>query len=372
MLKYTLDRNFNQITETGTDNIEYYKVTYSQKTGALVAHKFIRERKYELTNKERDKLRSVFNELSEADFVYLEELQEVLDTGIKKVDRTGVGTISKFGSQNRYDLSKGFPLLTTKKMNIRNIVSELLWFIKGDTNIRYLLEYNNPIWTDWAFEKYVKSVDYKGNLNPLENLNFADPEVYKKEIKEFEQKILLDDEFANKYGELGSVYGKQWRDFGGVDQLQQLITDLKENPHSRRLILSAWNVPELPSMALPPCHLLVQFYVNPENNTLNCQLYQRSMDKPLGEPYNIASYAILVHLLALECGYNVGEFIHTGGDTHIYTNQVEGVLKQLERLPYKTPKLKINNFTSIFNVKPEDIEVTDYECHNFIKFPIAK
>jgi len=270
----------------------------------------------------------------------------------------------------RFDLSEGFPLLTTKKMNITNIVSELLWFIAGDTNIKYLLEYNNHIWTDWALERYIKSDEYTGSISKNENLNFVDRNIYKKEREEFEKKILSDEDFNKKYGNLGPVYGKQWRNFNGVDQLKDLIVEIKTNPSSRRLILSAWNPKDIPNMALAPCHVLIQFYVN--EGKLSCQLYQRSNDFPLGVPYNIASYAILTHLIAKECNLKVGEFIHTGGDVHIYNNQLEIVKEQFNRLPYEAPELVINNFKSIFEVKPEDIELKNYNSHNFIKIPVTK
>ncbi len=369
MRTFYLDKYFNRVNESEdfryklsvTDYGELKHVTryYTKEISFL-----LRKNDIEFLGIDR-----IIKESSKADWTYLNTLNSIIENGEDKEDRTGVGTKSIFGTQMRFDLNEGFPLLTTKKMNIKNIVSELLWFISGDTNIKYLLEYNNHIWTDWALEKYIKSDDYNGPISKKDNLNFVDREIYKQERDRFEQLILSDEDFKNKYGNLGPVYGKQWRDFNGIDQFEELINEIKKNPDSRRLVLSAWNPKDIPEMALAPCHVLIQFYVN--NGKLSCQLYQRSNDFPLGVPYNIASYAILTHLIAKECNLEVGEFIHTGGDVHIYNNQLETIKEQLNRLPYKAPKLKIKNFTSIYNVKPEDIELEDYHSHSFIKMPVS-
>ncbi|SDI26521.1 thymidylate synthase [Dolosicoccus paucivorans] len=267
--------------------------------------------------------------------VYKDLIETILTKGETRSDRTGVGTTSYFGYQMRFDLQKGFPLLTTKRVPFRLIVSELLWFLKGDTNIRYLLEHNNHIWDEWAFENYVKSDDYTGpnmdqfGLRTLEDEAFN--EVYQREMKKFQERILTDDDFSQKYGDLGPVYGKQWRDFNGVDQVKQVIEQIKENPYSRRHLVVAWNPVEVDEMALPPCHTLFQFYV--QDGKLSCQLYQRSADVFLGVPFNIASYALLTHLIARECGLEVGEFIHTFGDAHIYSNHIDAINTLMERDP---------------------------------------
>jgi thymidylate synthase len=285
---------------------------------------------------------------------YLELCENVLKNGVKKDDRTGTGTISYFGCQTRYDLSEGFPLLTTKKMHLKSIIHELLWFISGETNIKYLCDNKVRIWDDWPFEKYKKSDAYQGE-----------------DIKAFAAKIREDDEFAKTWGDLGPVYGKQWRDFFGVDQITKLIEDLKTNPNSRRHIVSAWNPAKVDEMALPPCHAFFQFYVSGDKK-LSCQLYQRSADIFLGVPFNIASYSLLLMMVAQVTGYEVGEFVHTLGDAHIYSNHLEQVNTQLAREPKKLPKMLINpEVKSIFDFKYEDFELTEYECHPRIKAPIA-
>ena len=308
-----------------------------------------------------------------ADKEYLELCKNILDNGINKEDRTGVGTKSIFGYQMKFDLNKGFPLLTTKKVNFNLVWSELLWFIKGDTNIKFLLENKNNIWNEWAFKKWVESEEYNGpDMTNFGHRTLVDEEFakqYKEQMKIFKEKVLTDEEFSSKYGDLGNVYGKQWRNFNGVDQLKNVIEQIKENPSSRRLIVSSWNPAEVDTMALPPCHSLFQFYVN--DGKLSCQLYQRSGDVFLGVPFNIASYSLLTILIAKECNLGVGEFVHTLGDAHIYKNHFDQVNKQISRTPYPLPSLKINDFNSIFDLNIEDVELLDYESHPFIKAPVA-
>ena len=308
-----------------------------------------------------------------ADKEYLELCKNILDNGINKEDRTGVGTKSIFGYQMKFDLNKGFPLLTTKKVNFNLVWSELLWFIKGDTNIKFLLENKNNIWNEWAFKKWVESEEYNGpDMTNFGHRTLVDEEFakqYKEQMKIFKEKVLTDEEFSSKYGDLGNVYGKQWRNFNGVDQLKNVIEQIKENPSSRRLIVSSWNPAEVYTMALLPCHSLFQFYVN--DGKLSCQLYQRSGDVFLGVPFNIASYSLLTILIAKECNLGVGEFVHTLGDAHIYKNHFDQVNKQISRTPYPLPSLKINDFNSIFDLNIEDVELLDYESHPFIKAPIA-
>jgi len=260
---------------------------------------------------------------------YLDLIQDILDNGNQKGDRTGTGTLSVFGRQLHFDLSKGFPLLTTKKLHIRSIIYELLWFLNGDTNLKYLTDNNVNIWNYWA----------------------------------------------NEQGELGPIYGHQWRswptqDGNSIDQISEVIAQIKENPNSRRLIVSAWNVADVDKMALPPCHLLFQFYV--ADGKLSCQLYQRSADTFIGLPFNIASYALLTHLVAQQCDLEVGEFVWTGGDVHLYLNHLEQARLQLAREPYPLPKLKIKRKAdSIFNYQFEDFEILDYQAHPHIKAAVA-
>lgn len=309
---------------------------------------------------------------------YLELCKHVLETGEKKEDRTGTGTISVFGYQMRFDLNEGFPLMTTKKTAFRLISSELLWFLKGDTNVKTLIEDRNPIWDEWAFEQWVTSSEYSGpDMTGFGRRASKDPEfmaVYKIEMDAFKKRVVEDEEFALKYADLGPVYGKQWRSWTNgeesIDQITNLIEGIKNNPDSRRHIVTAWNPSEVEEMALPPCHALFQFYV--ADGKLSCQLYQRSADIFLGVPFNIASYALLVHLIAHECGLGVGEFVHTLGDAHIYANHINQVNEQLTREPRKLPTLKINiEGKTIFDLETTDIELENYEPHPRIKAPIA-
>ena len=260
---------------------------------------------------------------------YLHLLQHILDAGVQKHDRTGTGTISTFGYQMRFDLTKGFPLVTTKKVHLKSIIHELLWFLKGETNIQYLKKHGVGIWDEWADER----------------------------------------------GELGPVYGKQWRSWEGadgkvVDQVSDLISQIKKNPDSRRLIISAWNVADLPDMALMPCHTIFQFYV--AEGKLSCQLYQRSADVFLGVPFNIASYALLTMMIAQVCDLKLGEFIHTFGDVHIYNNHMEQVKLQLSREPFPLPTMKLNpSVKDIFGFRFEDFSLENYQSHAGIKAPVA-
>jgi thymidylate synthase len=260
---------------------------------------------------------------------YLDLLRHILDNGVEKADRTGTGTKSCFGYQMRFDLQKGFPLVTTKKLHLKSIIYELLWFLKGETNIQYLKDHGVSIWNEWADEN----------------------------------------------GELGPVYGRQWRSWTGangktVDQISDVIKQIRTNPDSRRLIVSAWNVAELPQMRLMPCHALFQFYV--ANGKLSCQLYQRSADVFLGVPFNIASYALLTMMMAQVCDLKPGEFIHSFGDVHIYSNHMEQVQLQLTRDPLPLPQMKINTAVKdIFNFTFEDFTLENYQAHPAIKAPVA-
>lgn len=310
---------------------------------------------------------------------YQDLVRAVLETGHKKEDRTGVGTISLFGYQMRFDLKEGFPLLTSKRVPFGLIKSELLWFLKGDTNIRYLLEHNNHIWDEWAFERYIKSDDYNGpdmtdfGRRVLEDEQFkAD---YQEQMALFREKILTDDAFSEQYGELGNIYGSQWRHWKTtqgetIDQIKDVIEMIKKTPDSRRLIVSAWNPEDVPHMALPPCHTLFQFFV--ADGKLSCQLYQRSADVFLGVPFNIASYALLTHLIANETGLEVGDFVHTFGDAHLYLNHLDQINEQLSRDTYELPELVLKApEKSIFEMEKDDIVVKGYTSHPRIKAPIA-
>ena len=286
---------------------------------------------------------------------YIDFAKHVLENGMKKGDRTGTGTISSFGYQFRCDLSEGFPLLTTKKVFYKGILKELLWIISGSTNIRPLVLDGVRIWNEWPYETYKKSSDFKGET-----------------IEEFIEKIKEDEGFASKHGNLGPVYGKQWRDFFGVDQLLKVEHDLKTNPFSRRHIICAWNPKEVDNMALPPCHAFIQFYVSGDGKKLSCQLYQRSADIFLGVPFNIASYATLLAIMADVCGYEVGDFVHTFGDAHIYLDHIEQIKEQISREPRKLPKLIIkNHHDSVVDYVYEDFEIVDYDPHPAIKGKVS-
>ena len=296
---------------------------------------------------------------------YLDLLQDVYDNGVGKDDRTGTGTRSVFGRQLRVDLSEGFPLLTTKKVFLRGIIHELLWFVRGDTNIRYLVQNGVGIWNEWPFQRYL-------DVNGINIEKHSDD--WKAELKDFIQRIADDQAFAEKWGELGPVYGKQWRDFSGIDQLAWVVDEIKRNPSSRRLIVSAWNPAEIEEMAkagLPPCHTLFQFYVS-HDRKLSCQLYQRSADLFLGVPFNIASYALLTLMVAQLCDLEVGEFVHTFGDVHIYSNHEEQVVTQLGRSPSALPKMQINaDVNDLFKFSYDDFDLLDYSPQAAISAPVA-
>lgn len=285
---------------------------------------------------------------------YLDLVKTVLEKGKWNQNRTGTKTLSIFGHQMRFDLQDSFPLLTTKKVFTKGIIHELLWFISGNTNIKYLVDNDVKIWNEWAYEGYKKSLDYQNET-----------------LEEYVLKIKNDAKFAKKYGNLGPVYGKQWRDFNGIDQLEKLIYNLKNNKTSRRLIISAWNPAEIEAMALPPCHCFMQFYVD-SDDYLSCQLYQRSADIFLGVPFNIASYSLLTCMLAQVCNLKPKEFIHTLGDAHIYENHLDVLAIQLQKTPYDLPKLRLNpSVKTLFDFTFDDIEILDYKSHPTLKGKVA-
>jgi thymidylate synthase len=259
---------------------------------------------------------------------YQKLLTHILENGVEKEDRTGTGTISTFGYQMRFNLNDGFPLVTTKKLHLKSIIHELLWFLKGDTNIKYLKDNGVKIWDEWADEN----------------------------------------------GDLGAIYGKQWRSWAGydgnvIDQISEVVNNIKNDPNSRRLIVSAWNVGDLPNMALAPCHCLFQFYVS--DGKLSCQLYQRSADAFLGVPFNIASYSLLTMIIAKICGLEYGDFVHTFGDVHLYKNHIEQAKLQLTREPYELPKMEFLRRGSVFDYKFEDFKLINYKCHDSIKADVS-
>lgn len=296
---------------------------------------------------------------------YLDLLQHIMDNGVDRPDRTGVGTRSVFGYQFRCDLQEWFPLLTTKKVFVKWILHELLWFLKGDTNIKYLVDNDVKIWNEWPYQNYLE----KNHLD--EKYPKYTPE-WEEQLKVFVETIKNDADFAKIWGELWPVYGYQWRNFdgSGVDQIKNVVDTLKNNPYSRRNLVVAYNPAQAHLVALPPCHSLFQFYV--ADGKLSCQLYQRTVDTFLWLPFNIASYAFLTHMLAQVSGLEVGEFIHTSGDLHIYNNHFDQVKEQLSRTPKELPKLKLNpNVRDIFAFKFEDFEIVDYNPDPMIKAPIA-
>ena len=297
---------------------------------------------------------------------YLDLVRHIRDYGTRKEDRTGTGTISIFGHQIRFDLAQGFPLVTSKKVHLKSILHELLWFIRGDTNIRYLVENGVGIWNDWPYQSCLRQAGQDSDLV------MYSPE-WKAGLKTFVERIKLDDAFAAQYGDLGPVYGKQWRDFEGVDQLAQLVEEIKSNPDSRRLMVSAWNPKDIPVMVksgLPPCHSLFQFYVT--EGRLSCQLYQRSADVFLGVPFNIASYALLTLMIAQVTGLKPGEFVHTFGDAHLYSNHMDQVEEQLSRTTFSLPTLVINpDVDNLFDFVYEDFELQNYQSHGAISAPVA-
>lgn len=301
---------------------------------------------------------------------YLDLLEDIKTNGTVKTDRTGTGTKSVFGRQLRFDLSEGFPAVTTKKLFLRGIIHELLWFLNGDSNIEYLVKNDVHIWDEWPYRAYLIAED-----KPVPT---PGSDEWATGLKAFTERIKTDHEFAQKYGELGPVYGHQWRHWpdgrgGEIDQIQQVIDMIKTTPDSRRLIVSAWNVADIQEMAkagLPPCHSLFQFYVT--DGKLSCQLYQRSADTFLGVPFNIASYALLTMMIAQVTGLEPGEFVHTFGDAHIYLNHQDQVDLQLSREPRPLPTMKINpDVTSIFDFTIDDFTLEGYDPHPAIKAPIA-
>ncbi len=310
---------------------------------------------------------------------YHDLCKHVLAEGTVKGDRTGTGTISYFGYQMRYNLQEGFPMMTTKRVPFRLIASELLWFVKGDTNIHYLLQHNNHIWDDWAFEKYTQSDEYTGpDMTNFGRRAAKDPEFKKvvdEEMGKFSDRVRDDIDFAMKWGDLGPVYGKQWRSWAApngesIDQLGKVIEQIKNNPDSRRHLVVAYNPAEVDDMALPPCHSLFQFYV--ADGKLSCQLYQRSGDIFLGIPFNIASYALLTHMIAHITGLEVGDFVHTIGDAHIYSNHVDQINLQLSRTPKELPKLVIKReVKNIEDFTMEDFELVGYNPDKGIKGDVA-
>jgi len=297
---------------------------------------------------------------------YHDLLRHILDEGVRKEDRTGTGTISVFGYQMRFDLQEGFPLLTTKKLHVKSILHELLWFLRGDTNIRYLVLNGVNIWNDWPFQHWLEATGQAAG-HPKYSPG------WKSKMKEFVQWVKEDEAFAAHWGELGPVYGRQWRNFNGVDQIANLIADIRAKPHSRRLIVSAWNPQDIPVMAksgLPPCHALFQFYA--ARGRLSCQLYQRSADVFLGVPFNIASYALLTMMIAQVCELEPGEFVHTFGDAHLYLDHIQQARLQLTREPRALPQMRINpEVKDIFAFQFEDFELLHYDPHPHIKARVS-
>ncbi len=301
---------------------------------------------------------------------YLDLLNDIKTNGVTKTDRTGTGTKSVFGRQLRFDLNDGFPAITTKKLFLRGIIHELLWFLQGSTNIKYLVDNDVHIWDEWPYRAYLQK-----QSKPVPD---SSSQEWKEGIKAFAEHIKQDNDFAKTHGELGPVYGSQWRkwptaDGGHIDQIQRAIDTIRNNPDSRRIIVSAWNVAEVDEMAkagLPPCHTMFQFYV--ANGKLSCQLYQRSADTFLGVPFNIASYALLTMMMAQVTGLEPGEFVHTFGDAHLYLNHLEQVDEQLSRTPKALPTMRLNpKVTSLFDFTINDFTIENYDPYPSIKAPIA-
>jgi len=301
---------------------------------------------------------------------YLDLLRDIKDNGAVKTDRTGTGAKSVFGRQMRFDLAQGFPAVTTKKLYLRGIIHELLWFLRGETNIKYLVDNDVHIWDEWPYRAYLRK---QGLPVPA-----SSSDEWKAGVTEFIARVKADAAFAAAHGDLGPVYGSQWRrwptpDGGHIDQIAQAVATIKTNPDSRRIIVSAWNVAEIEAMAkagLPPCHTLSQFYV--ADGKLSCQLYQRSADTFLGVPFNIASYALLTMMMAQVTGLKLGDFVHTLGDTHLYLNHLEQVDEQLSRAPRPLPTMRLNPAVkSIFDFKYEDFTLEGYDPYPAIKAPIA-
>jgi thymidylate synthase len=305
---------------------------------------------------------------------YLDLLQHILDNGVDKEDRTGVGTRSVFGYQMRFNLSKGFPLLTTKKVYLKAIIYELLWFLRGDTHIKYLVDHDVKIWNEWAFQVYLEK-------NKLEKDFPRYSEPWQKKMEEFVLQMKASEDFARAYGDLGPIYGKQWvswetKEGRRINQIQNAVDLIQHDPTSRRIIVSGWNIGEIEELvrhhhhAPPPCHTLFQFMVI--NGKLSCQLYQRSADVFLGVPFNIASYSLLTMMMAQVTGLEPGEFVHTFGDVHIYKNHFDQVKEQLSREPRALPTMRINpERKDIFGFQYEDFEIVGYDPHPAIKAPIA-
>jgi len=297
---------------------------------------------------------------------YHDLLQHILAEGVDKGDRTGTGTRSIFGYQMRFDLQDGFPLATTKKVHLKSIIHELLWFLRGDTNIRYLVRNGVNIWNEWPYQNFLRETG-REESHP----KYSEP--WKTKLEYFKEYIYEYEDFAEKWGELGPVYGKQWRNFEGIDQLAETVAQIKKDPNSRRHIVTAWNPKDIPVMAksgLPPCHTLFQFYV--AHGKLSCQLYQRSADVFLGVPFNIASYALLTLMMAQVCHLEPGEFIHTFGDAHIYNNHFKQVHEQLSRDIRPLPTLILNSdVKDLFAFTYQDFQLLGYDPHPPIKAPVA-